>query len=265
MLTHDSAAVAALEANAWSMFALLGTGVDGRVLDTPTRLVYESPVPQAPYNAVFRFYEEDDRPIGQQVQELVAQFAARPVTPCWLVHPTTPPAVRSHLEVAGWTCAETLFGMVASLSDIPAPPPAPDNIEITEAAVGDAPIWLDLVSRRYGLAADSTSYLTEIYDKAVKGHSRPWVASIDGTPVSKVILHISDGVAGIYGLVTTEQGRGQGIASLLTLTALNAARSAGAHTTVLHSTPMARSMYQRMGYRDVAQFEMWAEPDTLHL
>jgi hypothetical protein len=28
---------------------------------------------------------------------------------------------------------------------------------------------------------------------------------------------------------------------------------------------MARSLYRRMGYRDVATFEMWATPDTLHL
>lgn len=34
---------------------------------------------------------------------------------------------------------------------------------------------------------------------------------------------------------------------------------------MLHSTPMARELYRRMGYRDVATFEMWAVPDTLHL
>ncbi|MFV1991190.1 MAG: GNAT family N-acetyltransferase, partial [Acidimicrobiales bacterium] len=214
MLLHDSDAVAALEANVCSMFGILGTGSGGHLLDTPTRLVYESPVPQAPYNAVFRFYDDGDRPIGLQVQELVARFASRPVTPCWLVHPTTPPAVRGHLEVAGWTCAETLSGMVASLSDVPAPPPVPENIDVIETAVEDAAIWLDLVTWRYGLAAESSPYLREIYDKAIKGHSRPWVASVDGTPVSKVVLHVCDGVAGIYGVATTEQGRGQGIASL---------------------------------------------------
>jgi hypothetical protein len=35
--------------------------------------------------------------------------------------------------------------------------------------------------------------------------------------------------------------------------------------TVLHSTPMARSLYQRMGYEDVATFEIWAAPDSVHL
>jgi hypothetical protein len=34
---------------------------------------------------------------------------------------------------------------------------------------------------------------------------------------------------------------------------------------VLHSTPMAHSMHQRLGYRDVATFEIWARPDEVHL
>ncbi len=29
--------------------------------------------------------------------------------------------------------------------------------------------------------------------------------------------------------------------------------------------PMARSLYQRMGYEDIATFEVWAAPDTVHL
>jgi hypothetical protein len=39
----------------------------------------------------------------------------------------------------------------------------------------------------------------------------------------------------------------------------------GVERTVLHSTPMARSLYERMGYEDVATFEVWAAPDSVHL
>lgn len=73
------------------------------------------------------------------------------------------------------------------------------------------------------------------------------------------------GVAGIYGVATTESGRHRGLARLLCSTALDAARTAGVERTVLHSTPMARSLFQRMGYEDVATFEVWAAPDSVHL
>ncbi len=78
-------------------------------------------------------------------------------------------------------------------------------------------------------------------------------------------LNVENDVAGIYGVATTQEGRGRGLATLLCTTALEEARADGATRTVLHSTPMARSLYHRMGYRDVATFEMWAAPDTLHL
>lgn len=73
------------------------------------------------------------------------------------------------------------------------------------------------------------------------------------------------GVAGIYGVAITESGRHRGLARLLCSTALDAARAAGVERTVLHSTPMAHSLFQRMGYEDVATFEVWAAPDSVHL
>ena len=78
-------------------------------------------------------------------------------------------------------------------------------------------------------------------------------------------IHMGDDVAGIYGVATTERGRGKGLASLLTNIALHATSDAGFGASVLHSTPMAHSMYQRWGYRDVATFELWARPNEVHL
>lgn len=47
--------------------------------------------------------------------------------------------------------------------------------------------------------------------------------------------------------------------------ALHATADAGFKASVLHSTPMAHSMYERLGYQDVATFEMWARPNEVHL
>jgi len=68
------------------------------------------------------------------------------------------------------------------------------------------------------------------------------VALVDGEPVSKAVLHLADGVASIYGVATTEAGRGRGLATHLCIMALANGRAAGAERSVLYSTPMAREL-----------------------
>jgi predicted GNAT family acetyltransferase len=156
--------------------------------------------------------------------------------------------------------------MIADLSALVPAPAAPEGVEVSEVSPTDTGDWLHLVSWRYGLDTSTSAYLRDVFCRALEGATRMWIARVDGVPASKTGLHIDKhGVAGIYGVATTEQGRNRGLASLLTLTALNAAKQAGVTTAVLHSTPMARSLYRRLGFEDVGVFEAWARPDTLHL
>jgi ribosomal protein S18 acetylase RimI-like enzyme len=261
----ETEAVAALETNIWSMMAQFGRVAPGRLLETPTRLVLETDVAKPPYNTVLRFYDEGDRSIDAQVHELVARFDGRACTPAWLVHPTTPSGVRESLDGQGWVCAETVPGMIHTLEDLAPVPDVPLGIELVEADVGHGAAWLDLVSTRYGLVEDDSPYLHQVFDSVIGAGVRVWIASHDGVPVSKVGIHGSGDVAGIYGVATTERGRGRGLGSLLTNIALHTTADAGFSASVLHSTSMAHSMYQRLGYRDVATFEIWARPDEVHL
>lgn len=69
--------ISELEHSAWSMFSFMGRGPAGRIVDTPTRLVIETPV---------------HRPLRDQAEALLAPMVDRGVTPIWLVDPTTDPA-----------------------------------------------------------------------------------------------------------------------------------------------------------------------------
>jgi GNAT superfamily N-acetyltransferase len=266
----NDARISELEHSAWSMFSFMGRGPGGRLIDTATRLVIETPVTRPPYNAVMRFYDEGDRPLRDQARALLAPMFERGVTPIWLVHPTTDPAITDALAGLGLECAEELYGMAADVDDVPPPDEVPEGVEVIELTLDDSHTWLELVSWRYGLGEESSDYLIEAYRSSLDEWTRVWVAMVDGRAVSKVGMHIDHlvnpgGVAGIYGVATTEDGRGRGLARLLCSTALAAARDAGIERTVLHSTPMARSMYHRMGYDDVVTFEVWAAPDSVHL
>lgn len=258
--------IEALERNAWSMFAELGRGPGGSVMDTPTRLVVTTPIPQPPYNAVWRFYSEPDRPLTDQVGELLTEFDARSVTMMWLVHPTSEPRLTDVLAEHGLVCAEEVFGMITDLTQLADVPDPSDGVTVGEARAADPHDWVHLVSWRYGLATDASEYIGQMFRNALDRTTRIWIARVNGEPVSKVGLHVDpDGVAGVYGVATTEAGRNRGLASLLTLTALHAARDEGASMAVLHSTPMAHGLYARLGFRDVAPFTVWARPDTVHL
>ena len=249
---------------------MFGHGPGGKLIDTPECLAYETPIDQLPYNAVMRFRVDEAR-ADAAIDRTLAPYRERKVPVAWLVHPTSAPDdLRARLGRRGLACAEVLLGMACDLASLPPlESPAP-GVEAFEGTADEASDWLRLVSWRYELSDASAEPLRALYHFAI-GDEQPdratrwWGARKDGVAVSKTVLHIGAGVAGIYGVATREEGRGLGLASLLTLQALHAARDRGCTLGVLHATPMAVGLYERLGFRAVADFEVWAEPGRLHL
>jgi len=260
----DDQLVHALERHLWSMWGPLGNGPGGRLTDSPTRLLVETPLPQPPYNTVLRFLDDHTSGLQAQVDEVVGHYQSRPVTLAWMVHPTSPPGVRECLALRGLVTAEELFGMVAELATLDLEVAPAEGVELLEATVDHSSDWVKMVDVRYGLDAVGSSFVRQLMEDNI-GHARWFMARVDGVPVSKAILHVSDGIAGIYGVATFDGGRGKGLATALTKHALGVARESGCELGLLHSTPMARELYRSIGFRDVATFEIWAEPDRVYL
>jgi len=96
-----SSQISELEHSAWSMFSFMGRGPGGRVVDTPTRLVIETPVDRPPYNAVLRFHDEGDRPLRDQAEALLTPMMERGVTPSgWCIRRPRPPF--AYLDLGPW-------------------------------------------------------------------------------------------------------------------------------------------------------------------
>ncbi len=83
---------------------------------------------------------------------------------------------------------------------------------------------------------------------------RIWVGRVDGRPVSTATAYIGDGFVGIYAVVTTAEARGHGYAEALTWAATLCCPDLPA---TLQASPMGRPVYERMGYRTVAEFVVW--------
>lgn len=253
-----------LERHLWSMWGPLGSCEGGRTIDTPSRLLVETPIPRPPYNSVLRFLDDGQRGLDEQVDDVLAHYVDRPVTIAWIVHPSSPAGLRDVLAARELVMAEELFGMAADLAAVEEPPTFGPDVEVVEASLEHAAEWMGIVDVRYELDPTDSALVRQLMEDQID-HCRWFIARVDGVAVSKVVLHEHDGVAGIYGVATTEGGRGRGLARGLTMHVLGEAKAGGMELAVLHSTPMARSLYRRIGFRDVATFEVWARPGTVDL
>ena len=260
--------VDALEENLWSMWSTFGRG-DGCVLvDEPHLLRFETPIPQIPYNAVMRCTVADP----DLVDDVLGVYAARAVPIMWVVHPSAPDELPAVLASRGLVEAEVCPGMVAPLDSLPDPGPPPDGVRIAEIGIEDADRYIDLVAWRYSLPQHATPIFTSFMQAARVGAPDStmhlYEACVGDRTVSKVAVHVGGGVLGVYGVATRPEARGLGLARWLTLHALRAGRGAapaGIDTAILHSTPMAISLYEGMGFEQVADFRLWSTPDTVHL
>lgn len=262
----------ALEENLWALWCRFGKGKGCTLVDTPSVLRFDTPLTQLPYNGVLRFRPETDQDaaIDAGIDEVFEHYRMRGVPFFWLVHPTTRPAdLAARLEVRGLTLAESLPGMVASLASLPDPTDSPQGVRIRETTPDDKRQVVDLAAWRWGLSADVRPQFDDMsraFDVGEPGSGlRCWIAERDGIAVSKAFIVQAAGVAGLYAVATRPDARGLGLARNLTLLGFQAARAEGYEVGVLHSSPMAFSLYEKMGFRTAETFAMYAPPTGFHV
>ena len=71
------------------------------------------------------------------------------------------------------------------------------------------------------------------------------------------VLHVADGLAGIYCVATLAEERGMGLGGHVTAEALRAAHKFGYHVGVLQSSPAGHSVYLGLGFDDVGTVPMF--------
>jgi ribosomal protein S18 acetylase RimI-like enzyme len=258
-----------LEENLWSLWSRFGRGKDCRLHDENGAVWFDTPIPTLPYNAVIRFTAEND--VDGRIDALFNHYSKRGVPFLWIVHPSAKPLdLSARLRARGMEEAETCPGMAINLDDLPPQQALPDGVEISEVSdETDAARLLELVGWRWAVprqALPALAGVTQAFEVGMPGSKvRCWLAWQDGVPVAKALLHLAAGVAGLYGVVTRPEARGLGLARSLTIHAFSVARRQGYATGVLHSTPTARGLYEKIGCRAYADFKVFAPPRTLHL
>jgi hypothetical protein len=145
-----------------------------------------------------------------------------------------------------WTCP-------AMVRDLGGDPPAlPSALEIVEAhddaTVAEAEA---LIGDVFGARAEPGSTLTSA---CLGDDFRVWVGRVDGRPVTTASAYIGDGFVGIYAVGTLRDARGRGYGEAVTWAATLCRPDLPA---TLQASPMGHPVYERMGYRVVAEFTVW--------
>ena len=251
-----------LEVNFWEGWAYFGKGKDSKLFESENIIWFQTPIPLIPYNTVIKFQvtENSEEEIDQIVKELSEggrDFA-------WVITPSSEPKDLSQkLKERGLVEAEVITGMARTLSDLPEIPALPPGIEIKQVEETEGKQeFVEFATWRWSIQEEYLQAYQDIIEPFEFGRDgskfSAWQAWMDGQPVSKVGVARSENSVGIYAVATRPKARRMGLARILTLHALHELRKEGYEIAVLHSTPMAESLYASMGFEKLADFYLYA-------
>jgi GNAT superfamily N-acetyltransferase len=131
-------------------------------------------------------------------------------------------------------------------------PEAPGELEIAEA-VDEVTVRQAeaLIAEVFGAEDVPGSMLTLA---CLDERFRVWIGRVEGRPVTTAAAFIGDGFVGIYAVATTRDARGHGYGEAMTWAATLCRPELPA---TLQASPMGWPIYERIGYRTIAEFTVW--------
>jgi ribosomal protein S18 acetylase RimI-like enzyme len=179
----------------------------------------------------------------------------------WWVGPTSPAGLGERLVAHGLVPDGVAPGMATSLEGWSAPP-LPIGLEIDQASdpasFHDA---MDVMFEGFEMPRD----LQPLFEERFRGYSvgprataRTYVARLDGRPVATSLGALLDGIVTIYNVATVPSARRRGAGAAVTIAAMAKARADGARWAILETSEMGRSVYERLGFRHVADVAIYA-------
>jgi GNAT superfamily N-acetyltransferase len=182
----------------------------------------------------------------------------------WFLTPTSLPAdLAERLLRAGGAKMGEIFGMAMELSQLAPAPALPIGVEIRPANEDSlvreyARLYIQLFETPTEAWEDNlVNAELEIFHSGYD-HFHRYLAYENGCAIAAGMTCLEDGVASIETLSTLPECRNRGIGAVLATQALQNERENGAHIAVVWSSPGARRLYSRMGFRDVCTGNLFA-------
>jgi GNAT superfamily N-acetyltransferase len=164
------------------------------------------------------------------------------------------PAVERAVEAAGLRMIGSRPAMAVAL---PRPAAGPGAVEVVRVGDGrDLDRLRSVQSRVFGLDPTVAGRFLSEELLADPGY-RAFLAVVDGEAVGSSSIHLDGGSAGVFGVATVPGARRRGVGAALTGRCLAEAAEAGADLAWLQSTPDGLSVYERLGFSVVADWDVW--------
>jgi len=228
----------------------------------PGASLFYTPIPLSLFNTVIL--------TGQDVASIDAAFSSaakciagqgRPVL--WRLSPTAvSDEVTTRLEQYGLQQQGRDPAMLADLSELPSPVQIDGlKIQSSEGRSGRYD-WAGLTCDAFELGPSVRKAMSECEATIPESEfaSQPrYVGYLDGKPVAVSSLVMTAGLAGVYAVATLPDARNRGIGTAMTLHVMREGKMRGAKSAVLQATEMGKSVYERIGFSTVYEYELYLQ------
>lgn len=208
---------------------------------------------------------------ARRIGDAMAPLIERRQPAMWWIGPSTHPVdLADRLVAHGFTHTDTLVGMALDLvrgmppTDLEGDPMA--DFTVHEAAsASELAEWSLPFGEGFGMRPGTLAALAPV-SAAVQadgsGPMRFFLGRSGGRSVSSAMLFLGAGVAGLYGVATVSRARNRGFASAIVRAAISSAREAGNRVCILHASPLAVSVYRRLGFVEYCRLRTltWMPP-----
>ncbi|MFI7608287.1 GNAT family N-acetyltransferase [Micromonospora sp. NPDC049366] len=177
----------------------------------------------------------------------------------WWVGPDSYRGLADDLRAAGAAEAGVLPVMAARIDQL-VEPPVPVGLSIEKVvSPGRLGEWVAAYAGPMGVPADQegAALLIETDYPDAPDHLIRFAGVVEGRVVATSALLDRGGVAGIYLVAAQEQFRRRGIGAALTWAAIAEGRRRGLRVATLQASSMGRPIYERMGFRTVAEYQLF--------
>lgn len=167
--------------------------------------------------------------------------------------------LEAHLQQRGLRPRNESPWMFLTNRPLPTAVPAGVTLRIT-AGAEDLPLIRTVVTESFGPAGTPTEEIDRMFANPRRVFSpvtRFALATLNGEPAATAMVLLTGGMGGIYWVGTRPKFARRGLGTLCTVAVANAAFELGKPMVGLHSTPMGRAIYERLGFERSPSGHRW--------
>ena len=177
----------------------------------------------------------------------------------WMEVSTEPSSLKDHLEKNGLKIVGAYPGMFLTVNECVQPKSTEGLIIETVVQERDLNEWSHVIKNAFGFSESFTEHYASLFQAAgYKGSFCHLVGKIKGKVVSTGTILFAEHGAYIYNAGTLEGEKKKGCCSNMIYALIQLAKANNYSQVALTSSPLAVSLYQKLGFRQVCKYHIYA-------